>query len=214
MAKSKNKFYVVWVGETPGIYKTWNECLLQTKGFPNAKYKSFKTLAEAEEAFHGSAVDYISTKSKSEQKPKAHFLTFKDQIVEDSISVDAACSGNPGIMEYRGVETFSQQELFKIGPYNGGTNNLGEFLALVHGLAYLKKLGNDHSALYSDSRTALSWLRKKHVKTTLKKSRTNKLVFEHVDRAMHWVKSNTYKTKVIKWETKVWGEIPADFGRK
>lgn len=204
---------MVWVGEKPGIYKTWTDCLLQTKGFPNAKYKSFKTLAEAEDAYAGSAVDHISKASKS-SPAKPHFLSFKEEIEAQSISVDAACSGNPGIMEYRGVETFSQMELFKIGPYNGGTNNLGEFLALVHGLAHLHKLGDEKTLIYSDSRTAMAWVRNVKVKTTLKRKASNKVLFEHVDRAIHWLKNQKYKTKIVKWDTKRWGEIPADFGRK
>ena len=212
MSKAKVKYYVVWVGQNPGIYTSWQKCQEQIVGFPNAKYKSFKTREQAEKAFNQSASDFISKKGKGTQKPD--FLQFSDEIIKDSISVDAACSRNPGIMEYRGVHTFSQEEIFKVGPLNDGTNNVGEFLALVHALALLQKSNNNHTVIYTDSRTATSWIRNKKTKTTLEKTSKNKEVFFLLERAIKWLHNNTYKNKIIKWDTKKWGEIPADFGRK
>jgi len=135
------------------------------------------------------------------------------QINWESISVDAACSGNPGVMEYRGVHTADASEIFRLGPFQHGTNNLGEFLALVHGLALLKRQKSD-LPIYSDSRTAMSWVRNKKVKTTIKRTPMNKKMFDLVDRAEIWLHNNTYTTEIIKWDTPNWGEIPADFGRK
>ena len=131
----------------------------------------------------------------------------------NSISVDAASSGNPGKMEYRGVDTKTKKQLFIQGPFEEGTNNIGEFLALVHGLAILKKNKSDR-ILYTDSRTAMSWVKKKNCNTKLEHNQKNKPVFDLVERAIEWLKSNTYNTVIVKWETKAWGEIPADFGRK
>ena len=213
--KSKTKYYVVWVGQNPGIYDSWAKCQKQIKGFPNAKYKSFKTLEEAEQAFGQSATEHIQTKKLKEQKPKSSgFHDYIDEIVKNSISVDAACSGNPGVMEYRGVETLTGEELFKMGPFKGGTNNIGEFLALVHALAWLKQKNAEDVTIYTDSRTALSWLKNKKVKTTLQPNRSNKLLFLMIDKALNWLRNNDYKNTIIKWDTKRWGEIPADFGRK
>lgn len=48
---TKEKFYVVWKGVTPGVYTRWTECQLQTKGFEGAIYKSFETHEEARKAF-------------------------------------------------------------------------------------------------------------------------------------------------------------------
>ena len=210
--KNKVKYYVVWVGQNPGVYKSWQDCQEQIKGFPNAKYKSFKSKEEADDAFLQSAQEFIS-KSK-EPKVSKSFLNYKEEIVKDSISVDAACSGNPGKMEYRGVDTFTAEELFRLPPLLGGTNNVGEFLALVHGLALLKKQLNDHTIIYSDSRTAMSWVRKKRANTTLKLTSKNSAIFELIKRAELWLKNNSYSTTILKWDTNKWGEIPADFGRK
>lgn len=206
MAKS-NKYYVVWVGNKPGIYESWEECQLQIKGYPQAKYKAFKDLAEAKTAL---TIGYESTaKKKSLQSTKS-----SNEIIWQSISVDAACSGNPGIMEYRAVETRSKKEIFRQGPFADGTNNIGEFLALVHALAFLKKKGLDNYPIYTDSRTALSWVKNKKVKTTLDRTSKNENLFELIARATDWLKKNTYNNPIIKWETEKWGEIPADFGRK
>jgi len=133
--------------------------------------------------------------------------------IADSICVDAACSGNPGVLEYRGVDTKSGAQIFHKGPFPEGTVNLGEFLALVHALAFLKQRGIDWP-VYSDSRTALTWLRNKAIKTTLERNEKNRALFELVDRAVKWINNNTWPNRVIKWETEYWGEIPADFGRK
>ena len=83
--------------------------------------------------------------------------------INESLAVDAACSGNPGDMEYRGVYTATGQEIFHIGPLKEGTNNVGEFLALVHGLALLQQKGSD-LPIYSDSRNAISWVKKRNAK--------------------------------------------------
>ena len=209
MAK-KSKFYVVWQGNEPGIYKTWGECQQQIKGYPNAKYKSFSSQAEATAAFHGEYIDHIKKKGAKKQIN----AIARANIIKGTWSVDAACSGNPGLMEYRGVITDSKEEIFRQGPFTRGTNNIGEFLAIVHALALLKNMGDHSRIIYTDSRTAMAWVRNKKVKTMLKQEDSNQIVFDLIDRALSWLNKNSYSNKIIKWETKEWGEIPADFGRK
>ncbi len=208
----KEKFYVVWEGHRPGIYTKWEDCKAAVNGFTGAKYKSFDSFDIAKKAYKG---DYEDYKGKSSPK-KALTPDQLSKIGEPnlySIAVDAASSGNPGKMEYRGVDTQTYKQLFHQGPFPEGTNNIGEFLALVHGLAYLKKINSDR-ILYSDSRIAIGWVKQKTCKTNLVRTSKNTEMFVLVDRAIHWLKNNTYTTKIVKWETKAWGEIPADFGRK
>lgn len=190
------KYYVVWVGRKPGIYSSWEECQEQTSRFPNAKFKSFQTMEEAVMAF------------QSGYEPVSY-----NQIELDSISVDVGCSGNPGVVEYKGVDTKTGETLFYHGPIQKGTNNLGEFLAIVHALAYLKKRGSDKT-IYSDSSTAIGWVREKKVKSSLVRDETTREIWELVDRALLWLKNNSYQNKILKWNTEEWGEIKADFGRK
>lgn len=211
MAK-KQKYYVVWFGNPTGIFDSWEKCKKAIAGIKGAQYKSFTTLAEAKKAYDGEYIDY---KGKSTKKKELSALE-KSKYGEPnlySIAVDAASSGNPGKMEYRGVDTQTGKQLFHQGPFAEGTNNIGEFLALVHGLAYLKKINSDR-LIYSDSKIAMGWVKAKQCRTKLKQTSKNKSLFELVHRAEHWLKTNTYATKIVKWETKAWGEIPADFGRK
>lgn len=209
----KEKFYVVWAGATPGIYNTWTDCQLQTKGYEGAKYKSFDTLEEAQKAFASSPYAYIGKASPS-QKAKATGADapLPAAVIDNSLAVDAACSGNPGAMEYQGVHVASRQQIFHFGPVYG-TNNIGEFLAIVHGLALLKQKGFD-LPIYSDSVNAISWVRQKKCKTKLPREAKTEELFLLIERAEKWLRENTYTTRILKWETKQWGEIPADFGRK
>jgi len=209
---AKSKFYVVWKGLNPGIYDNWAECKMQVEGQEGAKYKSFETRQEAFEAFGNGHEKYIKNKASNKTKTTQSKL-FLAKHIYDSLAVDAACSGNPGDMEYRGVYIPTGQEIFHIGPLRKGTNNIGEFLALVHGLAFLKQKGSD-IPIYSDSRNAISWVKKKKCKTQLEREKCNEPIFDLIERAEKWLKTNTYTTEILKWETKEWGEIPADFGRK
>ena len=211
---AKNKYYVVWKGLNPGIYDNWAECKMQVDGQESAKYKSFETRDDAVEAFEKGYAQYL--KNASSGKAASNLLSPAAPIgkpINESIAVDAACSGNPGDMEYRGVYTATGQEIFHIGPLKKGTNNVGEFLALVHGLALLKQKGSD-LPVYSDSRNAISWVKKKKCKTLLERVPENEVIFDLIERAEKWLNTNTYTTTILKWETSVWGEIPADFGRK
>lgn len=211
MAK-KAKFYVVWKGKRPGIYETWDDCKAQITGQKGAQYKSFSTFQEAKKAYN-SNYEFYKEKKKGESGLSPEMLLKIGDPNYHSISVDAASSGNPGVMEYQGVDTKTKKKLFKQGPFPEGTNNIGEFLAIVHGLAFLKQ-NKSNRVIYTDSRTAMSWVRKKNCNTKLVETSKNKALFDLIRRAIEWLNKNTYNTPIVKWETKAWGEIPADFGRK
>ena len=207
---AKNKYYVVWNGIQPGIYSSWEECQAQIKGVKQALYKAFDTLAEAERAYTSSPGEYIGHGAKDKKKEAPAILPAC--IIQNALAVDAACSGNPGMMEYRGVYVGTGEQLFHFGPMFG-TNNIGEFLAIVHGLAFLKQRGID-LPIYSDSYNALLWIKGKKCKTKLPRDEKSEQLFQYIDRAEKWLRENSYPTILMKWETEKWGEIPADFGRK
>ena len=230
---SPKKYYVVWKGRNTGIFTNWEECKKQVNGFAGARYKSFKSRAEAEEAFRQNSEEGANSEekagsakrspskgpSKSPSKNSSKGLRNKkiglssSEPIADSIAVDASCLGNPGDLEYRGVDTATGEVLFQVGPLSRGTNNIGEFLAIVHALAYLKKL-DSLIPVYSDSKVAMLWVKQKKIRTTLKETAANAKLFELIDRATSWLQNNDYPNPILKWDTKVWGEIPADFGRK
>ena len=216
MSKKKAAYYVVWNGRKPGVYDNWEDCEAQVKGFEGAKYKGFASRPAAEQARHESPDQYIVRKTKAESNQQSVISSQQSVIshpILPALAVDAACSGNPGVMEFRGVIADTGTEVFHRGPFVNGTNNIGEFLALVLGLAWLKQ-NNLPWALYSDSRTALAWLRKGHADTKIEWNASNQDLFFMVRKAEMWLHDNTWNTPIYKWDTKAWGEIPADFGRK
>ena len=210
---SKKKFYVVWNGRKKGVFTSWKVCKTQIDGFENAQYKSFADLDEAEVAYTKKYDDYKGINTKKATLSSSEKAQYGSPNLE-SISVDAACSGNPGKMEYRGVLTHNKKQIFIMGPFKKGTNNIGEFLALVHGIALLKNKNKEDIPIYSDSRIAMSWIKQKRCKTNMHFDASNKDLLELIKRAENWLKENTFKNPILKWETKAWGEIPADLGRK
>ena len=209
MSKQKPKYYVVWQGRKPGIYLTWEECKMQVHGVEGSRYKSFPTMEEAQKAFESGAPAIEYSRSRSTTQPRC----YTDEIIQDAYAVDAACSGNPGMMEYRGVDVKSGMQLFHYGPVMG-TNNIGEFLAIVHALALQKQRGTAFP-IYSDSRNALLWIKARKCRTKLALTDKTAKVHELIARAERWLQTNDYSNfKILKWHTDRWGEIPADFGRK
>ena len=116
MTMPGKKYYVVWKGKKPGVYADWKDCEAQINGVEGAVYKSFPGPEEAQRAFSGNWKDYIRRRVSN---PRV------GNPVPESLAVDAACSGNPGIMEYRGVDTKTGRQLFHKGPFPLVTNNIG-----------------------------------------------------------------------------------------
>lgn len=209
----KQKFYVVWKGRRTGIFITWEEASAQVHGFPGAQYKSFGTRAEAESAFRAGRTPTVAANAPVRDRWKQLRLLGIEPPGVPSYCADAACSGNPGVMEYRSVKTETGEVLFARGPFFEGTNNIGEFLGIVETLMVLREQ-NDASPVYSDSRNALAWVQAKQCKTQLLPNPRNADVFERIRQAEAWLRKNSYPNKLLKWRTEEWGEIPADYGRK
>jgi ribonuclease HI len=213
MKKKKPKFYVVWQGHRVGVYETWVECKKQIDGFPGAVYKSFSTRTEAQNAFNGNSYDYIGKDVFAKPELSPDEIAKYGEPIKNSITVDGACSGKTGLSEYQAVHTAESTPIFHQGPFEDGTNNIMEFLALVHALAYCKQHKLD-LPIYSDSKIAMSWVARKTQRTNHPRSAKNVKIFELLDRAEKWLNENQYSNPILKWETKAWGENPADFGRK
>ena len=210
---AQNKYYVVWIGVQPGVYDSWEECHQQVEGWKGAVYKGFATREEAEEAINLPPENFIEKKTvakggRRKKLPKP----LPPEVIRQALAVDAACSGNPGQMEYRAVYLGDMEEKFHFGPVFG-TNNIGEFLAIVHALALYKSRGLDWP-LYSDSRNAILWVKAGKCKTKLERTSDTEEVFKRIDSAEKWLKENSFPNLILKWDTSKWGEIPADFGRK
>ena len=212
---ARRKFYVVWAGHDTGVFDSWEECKLQIANFPGAKYKSFDSQQEAVEAYRGDPSEYIGIfKAMASRSARVVNYDAIPEIVKGAIAVDAACSRNPGPVEYQGVDMATGRRLFHVGPLEGGSNNMGEFLAIVHALAMLEKAGRPDVAIYSDSRTAMAWVRNRRAKSTIAPTPQNAKIRGLVARAEAWLQTHHPMNRILKWDTETWCEIPADFGRK
>ncbi len=215
--QKSSKFYAVFQGRATGLFSTWADCEAQVKGYAGAKFKSFPTQAEAEAALnnfdHHQSPRWHTPPGQPKSPPKSQLVLPVTTFDPDSLAVDASCIGNPGPVEYRGVWVATGEEVFAVGPLAWGTNNLGEFLAIVTGLQYLQAQ-NLLNPIYSDSRTAMAWVRNRQVKTQLARRRDNQPLFEQVAQALDWLQHHHYENPIYKWETEQWGQIPADYGRK
>jgi len=221
----KKKYYVVWEGRHPGIYEEWQDALEQVENFKGARYKAYTSLSAATEAFRsgdgrveadlGRFLIYEAERREAAtvKKPGPPAYRSNPMIDINAIAVDAACSGNPGMMEYRGVDLATGRELFHVGPLPGGTNNIGEYLAIVHALALCAQ-HHVNRRIYSDSKTGMAWIRRRKSNTAIKPTAKNGKVMELLGRADAWVASHSWQNVISKWDTDNWGEIPADFGRK
>lgn len=211
---AKKKFYVVWAGRITGVFDDWPTCKSQVDQFEGAKYKSFESKIEADQAYRMGYESYRKQQLAESPQANLKFVSSNDPVpVWDSLSVDAAWNTVTKVMEYRGVHTATGKVWFHKGPFQGASNNIGEFLAIVHGLALLKQM-NSNLPIYTDSITAISWVRHKKHKSVILPTEENMLIFDLLERAESWLKNNSFETRIIKWDTRSWGEIPADFGRK
>lgn len=212
---ANKKYYVVWAGHDTGVFDNWEDCKLQVEHFPGARYKSFDSRLEAIEAYRGNPDDYRKMfKGIAAHRASRPNYDAIPGIVPGSIAVDAACSRNPGPVEYQGVDVSTGRRLFHVGPMAGGSNNMGEFLAIIHALALLEKQGRPDVTIYTDSRTAMAWVRNRKAKTTIAPTPQNAYIRSLVARAEAWLQTHTPQNRILKWDTEHWGEIPADFGRK
>jgi ribonuclease HI len=206
---SKHKFYVVWKGRKQGIFTSWAETEQQIKGSAGAQFKSFESLPEAESAFQSEYEAYTGKPSSLGKWRNARI-----QPLLPSICVDAACNGSPGNLEYRGVFTETGDQIFHAGPFQEGTNNVGEFLAIVHAVSWMAR-SQSSFPVYSDSETGISWVHEGKCKTHLKHTVGNEPLFTLIHRAQNWLAENELEDpRILKWNTELWGENPADFGRK
>ena len=211
---AKNKFYVVWQGRNPGVYSSWEACKKEVDGFEGAKYKGYPDKASADAAFSQGFTGF-----EKKTTPQIDLSCVAEKPVSPAITVDAACSGTPGKMEYQGLfvdfgtQPSTTVNLFKSPVFENGTNNIGEFLAIVHALAWQKQKRTQYP-IYSDSVNAQLWIKQKKCRTKLQPNAKNEYLFQLIARAENWLNNNTIEVPVLKWKTEIWGEIPADFGRK
>lgn len=212
---SKKKHYVVWVGRTTGIFDNWADTERQIKGFSGALFQGYKTIEEATVAFDaGSPNAAAATVSQAKLAAMKDVSPPAGKPTHECLTVDGAFSGSTKVMEYRCVMNVSRKVIFRSQPFVGGSNNLAEFLALIGAMRYRDSIGTPLLDIYSDSKTALAWVRDKQLNTTIDIDALDPVVRGRIIAAMRYLKSNPAPKNLKKWDTAAWGEIPADYGRK
>lgn len=219
---SANKYYVVWEGRAPGIYDNWEDARAQVDEYPGARFKAFSSQTAATLAFRGDPSEHtgiLRSIAAHNAATTPHTRTSAPYapppgVITDAIAVDGACARNPGPMEYRGVSIADGTELFHVGPLDDGTNNVAEYLALIHALALLDRQHNTRTVVYSDSVNAISWVRRGGHRSQLARTPRNAVIHNMLARADAWLRAHPVHNAIHKWDTRHYGEIPADFGRK
>lgn len=190
------KYYAVKSGRVPGIYNSWEDCKEQTDKYKGAIFKSFSDPAEANEFMFGN--------EKSDDSIRYEI---------ESINCDGSYSSSTGIMEFN-VKDTKTGELLINKSYFSGTNNLAEFLAVVNAIEYLKQNNLRKKIIYTDSVTAMAWVRDKTVNTNFDTTLDFNLENDIKEALEYLQKEPSYNYTIKKWDTINWGEIPSDFGRK
>lgn len=194
------KHYTVWEGREKGVFDAWEKCKSSTDGYQGANFKSFSSYDEALEAFKkGYERSNENTKDSSD-------------FIEESVSVDSSASKAVGKVTYRGVYTKTGEVIFERS-IEMATNNIGEFLAIVHILA-LQVKQHRKFPVYSDSITAISWVMGKKVNTSLAQTPETRETWDLIHRAEKWLRENVHDIEILKWDTRKLGEIRADYGNK
>lgn len=128
--------------------------------------------------------------------------------LSEGIAVDAAHSTKQKRTEFQGIDLKTGKVVF-YEDIGNQTINIGEFLAIVRAAKYIIQNNYKPMRIFSDSNTGISWFRNKRTAS----GKRNKLLQKaeaYLRIAAFWVD----RIDVVKWDNKLYGEIPADFGNK
>jgi ribonuclease HI len=124
------KYYVVWAGRNTGVFTDWSETRQYVDKFPGARFKSFASQAEANQAFEAGRPAAVATRvAKAAVSGPAKLLPVPVGL---QIYCDGACDPNPG-KAGSGIAVYRDGRLVELwyGRYNpNGTNNTAELNAL------------------------------------------------------------------------------------
>lgn len=132
------KFYVVWAGRQTGIFRDWPSTLASVDKFKGARYKSFPTLAEAEQAFAQGAAPRARPANRAAPRQQAQSANAANSASKAEVQIycDGGCDPNPG-RAGSGLAIYIEGDLAQLwyGLFNPcGTNNTAELNALHQAL--------------------------------------------------------------------------------
>lgn len=142
------------------------------------------------------------------------------------IAVDASMRGGKtgasnGVIEWRVVDLVTGHEIHRSNIYPQGTISLAELLAIYDGLKFFMdaNLHNEEFPfLYTDSKVAYEWANGRPIKSSLPVNEATGPLWSMVWSDQGWAElpevRDVIKDKLRMWNTKEWGENPADLGYK
>ena len=186
--------YAVWQGRRTGIFTKWEEARAQIDGYPSPGFAAFLSRAEAER----------------ELEERRRLLAPAGPPPEAGIAVDAACAGAVGPLEYRGIDLRTGETVFAEGPVDAGTNNLGEFLAIVRALEMLDRQ-EVSGPIWSESDVAIAWVGEGRHRSSVKPTDRNRELRRRLCRAELFLVDAPAPADVRRWRSDAWGAIPVEF---
>lgn len=93
------KYYAVKIGRKTGIYTSWNEAEKLVKGYPDAKYKSFRTREDAEHYMNDGSKESSVQSAMQINEPEGDYA-----FVDGSFNVNTNTYGYGGFLSANGVK--------------------------------------------------------------------------------------------------------------
>ncbi|MCC8143934.1 MAG: reverse transcriptase-like protein [Tannerellaceae bacterium] len=126
----------------------------------------------------------------------------------EGVVTDAAHSMKNGVTEYQGKNLSTGERIFY--KYLGNqTTNIGEFLGAVAGIKYILQNNFSPRIIYTDSKTAISWIQNKSTSSSKKN-----MDIKRAEVFLKLFSSEIESIEIRHWNSSIWGENPADFGNK
>ena len=204
MAKSKNKVYLV--EEAPGKYRSfdnWPACQAFVQGRPIA-FAGGATREAAMQKLNATRDWQLSggPKKKSSSKPKVP----GGPLPTEGLTSDAGTHGNPGPCEYQVTDL--KGKILEHRHLGVHTNNYAELAGIEAMVRIAGERGE--SVCWTDSTIAMGWIRSGRLGPTVREPELIKGLIHRINALQAEYPNVTLK----KWNTREWGQIPSDFGRK
>ncbi len=172
------KFYAYFIINTNenGILENWAECQKKVSG-KKARYKSFKSLLEAQE--------WLNSGANYEKKEKKDLTKLYSELEREAIYFDAGTGRGNGV-EVRLTDFDGNSLLYKImnekninefGNYyvaDNRTNNFGELVGIYTAFVYAKKYGT--KIICGDSSLVIEYWTKGRYNSSILESDTVELI--------------------------------------
>lgn len=128
----------------------------------------------------------------------------------DKIIVHSTANTKTKRMAYKGFNESTNKWIFKVKYKGYCTQNVADFMAIVHALHYCK-INNIDLPIYNDNLVAIKWVKDKKVNSLLIKTKENHELFQSFENALVILKQNDFLNPILFWKKKELGNIKNPF---